>query len=486
MSKQSKIRRLYFSERITEAMKEILDYPLTVVEAPIGYGKTTAVREYLCNSQVNILRQNVYDNSTNGFWNGLCSSLSKVDHNRSQSLAQLGFPNDKVSLQEAVKLIGEMKLPEKTVLFIDDYHQVNGTEVGNFIEFLVVNEINNLHIVLTARFIELPSMEELSLKGYLFHITKEIFELTPNEIINYYKMCGISLKKTEAEKLHSITEGWISALYLLMLNFKEKGSVMTTDNIYKLVENTVYKPFSEDIKEFLLNMCIFNSFTRKQAVHIWGNENAEVEKLLSVVELDRGNSFENEQKGLIIKKERLDVEYPVVEGLDDKNVEQYINSVLMGIVNNLIVNTGYYEDPKTDVTGRYHVRTNEKGILSISIEMYWFAGGAHGMTVLKSVTFDVNTGGIYRLEDLFKENVDYVKPLSDIIKRQIQERNIPLIVDFTQIRPDQDYYIQNRTLMIYFQLYELAPYVYGFVTFPITTREIEDIIREDGPLSILR
>lgn len=187
-----------------------------------------------------------------------------------------------------------------------------------------------------------------------------------------------------------------------------------------------------------------------------------------------------------IKKERLDVEYPVVEGLANKNAQEYINSVLMGIVNNLIVNTDYYENPKTDVTGRYHVRTNEKGILSISIEMYWFAGGAHGMTVLKSVTFDVNTGRIYRLEDLFKENVNYVKPLSDIIKRQIQERNIPLIVDFTKIKPDQDYYIENRTLMIYFQLYELAPYVYGFVTFLIPTREIEDIIREDGPLSILR
>ena len=174
-----------------------------------------------------------------------------------------------------------------------------------------------------------------------------------------------------------------------------------------------------------------------------------------------------------------------MERLADKNVEQYINSVIMGIVNNLIVNTGYYETHDR-CDRRYHIRTNEKGILSISIEMYWFAGGAHGMTVLKSVTFDVNTGRIYRLEDLFKENVAYVKPLSDIIKRQIQERNIPLIVGFTAIKPDQDFYIQNRTLMIYFQLYELAPYVYGFVTFPIPTREIEDIIREGGPLSILR
>jgi len=114
--------------------------------------------------------------------------------------------------------------------------------------------------------------------------------------------------------------------------------------------------------------------------------------------------------------------------------------------------------------------------------MYWFAGGAHGMTVLKSVTFNLGTGNIYRLEDLFKENVNYVKPLSNIIKRQIKEKNIPIIADFTEIKPDQDYYIENRTLMIYFQLYELAPYVYGFVTFPIPTREIQDIIRANGLL----
>ena len=106
----------------------------------------------------------------------------------------------------------------------------------------------------------------------------------------------------------------------------------------------------------------------------------------------------------------------------------------MSIVNTLIVESEYYENPRTEVTGRYKIRTNEKGILSVSIEVYWFSGGAHGMTVLKSVTFDVATGRIYRLKDLFKQNADYVKRLSDIIKRQIQERNIPVIVDFTSIK----------------------------------------------------
>lgn len=276
MSQQNKTRSLYFSKQITEALKGIFDYPLTIVEAPMGYGKTTAVREYLANAHVKILWQKVFDSSTDGFWRGLCRLFSEVNAGCSHNLAQLGFPNDSVSLQEAVTLIEGIKLLEKTVFVIDDYHQLNKEEVGRFIQFLVENEINNLHIILTARFIEALNIEELSLKGYLYHITKETFELLPTDIIKYYRLCGISIKETEANMLYSTTEGWISALYLMMLNFKEEGSFMITDNIYKLIDNAIFKPASDDVRDFLICLSFFNDFTRKQAIHMWGNDDAEI------------------------------------------------------------------------------------------------------------------------------------------------------------------------------------------------------------------
>ena len=62
-----------------------------------------------------------------------------------------------------------------------------------------------------------------------------------------------------------------------------------------------------------------------------------------------------------IKKERLDVEYPIVEGIEDDDIKQYINSVLMSIVNTLIVESEYYENPMTEVTGRYKISTNGRG-----------------------------------------------------------------------------------------------------------------------------
>ncbi|WHH57748.1 LuxR C-terminal-related transcriptional regulator [Petroclostridium sp. X23] len=289
MYKQNKTKTLYFPERIVEAMKGIFDYPLTIVEAPMGYGKTTAVREHLCNANAHILWLKIHGGSIYNFWNGFCRLLGKLDERLANNLVELGFPNDKVSFQEALKLIVDIELPKKTVLVIDDYHLLNGTDVGAFIEFLVVNEIDHLQIVLTTRFIELQSMEELFLKGYLHHITKETFELMPNEIIKYYKLCGIRIKATEADKLYAITEGWISALYLLMLNYQETGSLITTHNIYKLIENAIYKHFSEDIKEFLLSISIFDSFSETQAVHMWGNENAK--KYLD--KITRINAFVN-------------------------------------------------------------------------------------------------------------------------------------------------------------------------------------------------
>lgn len=179
---------------------------------------------------------------------------------------------------------------------------------------------------------------------------------------------------------------------------------------------------------------------------------------------------------------RLEFYYPVVVGLLNLAVQQSINNTILTLVYKLIREQGYYENPRTQITGSYEIKTNERGIISLSIIIYSFSGGAHGMTVIKSLTIDAQTGQVYQLKDLFKPNSNYVKILSDIIQQQINNRNIPLLVAFKGIRPDQDFYIADKALVIYFQLYELTAYVYGFQYFPISVYDIQDIINEQGPL----
>ncbi|WP_244226691.1 RsiV family protein [Paenibacillus protaetiae] len=107
------------------------------------------------------------------------------------------------------------------------------------------------------------------------------------------------------------------------------------------------------------------------------------------------------------------------------------------------------------------------------------------MTLQQPLTFRVSTGKAYSLEQLFKPGSDYVAKLSGIVKKQIEERKIETLEPFESIRPDQSFYIADRSLVIYFNLYELAAYVYGFIYFPISVYEIQDIIDEQGPLGAM-
>ncbi len=183
-----------------------------------------------------------------------------------------------------------------------------------------------------------------------------------------------------------------------------------------------------------------------------------------------------------ITEPRLELYYPVVYGLKSPMVQRSINHSIQNLVKRMLAEQGYYTNPQAQVTASYELKNNQRGLLSLSLNNYTFAGGAHGLTIIESLNFDVDTGKVYSLDDLFKPSADYEKELSRIIEKQIKVRDIPIINEFTGIKPEQDFYIADKILVIYFQLYDLTPYVYGFPEFPITVYQIEGIIDEDGPL----
>lgn len=186
------------------------------------------------------------------------------------------------------------------------------------------------------------------------------------------------------------------------------------------------------------------------------------------------------------------IDYPVVVGMTDAAVQKKINDAIAFVVNKLYVDQvsqllftqGYPQIPPMEIIGSYEIKTNELGVLSLSISNYTMAKpAAHGWTMQKSLTFDLQTGRIYQLYDLFKPDSNYMKILSDIVSAQIIARNIPLINPYTGIKPvDQDYYIADKILVIYYQPVEFTPYVYGFPMFPISVYEIQDLLQTDSPL----
>ncbi len=174
--------------------------------------------------------------------------------------------------------------------------------------------------------------------------------------------------------------------------------------------------------------------------------------------------------------------YPVVTQLSNSNAQSTINHAIITTLNKILVERSFYDKDLVELLAYYELKNNQRGILSLNLIVYSFTGGAHGMTTIKSLSFDTKTGKQYKLNDLFKTGSHYEKKLSDIISQRIKDWNIQLLEPFKGIRSDQDFYIADTSLVIYFQLYEITPYVWGFPYFPIPILDLADIINPDGPL----
>jgi hypothetical protein len=181
-------------------------------------------------------------------------------------------------------------------------------------------------------------------------------------------------------------------------------------------------------------------------------------------------------------KPNLDVYYPMIIKLLNTTVQQKINAAILSAVNKMITDQGYSINPNTQISASYEIKTNERGILSLTLINDAYSGGAHSLTIITPLSFDVNTGSLYTLKDLFKPGSNYVKVLSAIVDKQIKARNIYLLGEFIGIKQNQEFYISDKALVLVFQLYELTSYAFGFPHFPISVYDIKDIINQQGPL----
>lgn len=179
--------------------------------------------------------------------------------------------------------------------------------------------------------------------------------------------------------------------------------------------------------------------------------------------------------------------YPKVIMKQNHPFEKTMNTAIVNQTQQLInLQIGSMPTTVVEMLGLYEIKNNQRQVLSLSFSNYTFhKHAAHGMTYIKSLTFDLEQEKICELKDLFKSDSDYIQRLSAVISQQIKQRDIPLLNEFTAIQPNQDFYVADKALVIYFQLYELTPYVFGFPMFPISLYDLQDIIDEKGPLGRL-
>ena len=260
------------SDKLKSQLAQIPFYSLTVVDAPAGFGKTTAVREFLRENLSEDARQYWYtclSETPSVAWAGICDLFSNVSSDLAKNLSKSGFPTID-SIIYLSSIFKGINCTKETYLVIDNLQLINSDILQELISIFSMHGNPNLHIIIIT--------QHLGKARITFHntdihtIDSSAFFFDKESISALFKMEGIRLNDDELNSVYASTEGWISALRLQISNYKQTGSFDYTHDIDRLVETAIWNRLTPEQKNCLVSLSVMESFTARQAAIMLGED----------------------------------------------------------------------------------------------------------------------------------------------------------------------------------------------------------------------
>ncbi|MEA4847191.1 MAG: LuxR C-terminal-related transcriptional regulator [Clostridiaceae bacterium] len=276
-------------ERIHTALSAVYKYPLTILEAPMGYGKTTAVKKFIDKKAVRYFWFTFSDfrNSEAAFWDKLTDDIIKIDEQSGRGLKSLGFPTDAPQMEKFLTVLGAVEFNGSYLIVLDDYHQAKSTQLNSLFLRLAQEELDGLSILLVTRDTTGLDFVELLSRGQCCLLSRQLLKFTEGELEDYCRMMLERITDAELHKIWQYTDGWISFAYIILLGLDKDIPVGMSTTIEDMIDQALFARYDKKTQDFLLRLSVMEDFTAEQAAFVTQHENAP--QLLKL--LNRENAF---------------------------------------------------------------------------------------------------------------------------------------------------------------------------------------------------
>jgi LuxR family maltose regulon positive regulatory protein len=199
---------------------------LTLVSAPPGFGKTSAIQEWIgrAGRPVAWLSVDEGDNDAPRFLRYLVAALSQADERVGQVLqASSSVPLQAPLQAPLIALINCLaEIGADLGLVLDDYHCISDSTVHELVAFLLTNQPSGLHTVIGTREDPPLPLARMRARDQVTEIRERDLRFTTEEaaaFLNQTMNLGLSSQSVAA--LVSRTEGWITGLQLAGLALRQ-------------------------------------------------------------------------------------------------------------------------------------------------------------------------------------------------------------------------------------------------------------------------
>ena len=272
----------YISEKLKQQLFEMSTYPVTVITAPTGYGKTTAMKwwddyrkRYLPDSA--FYRMNIVGDNPVEFWEDFCRMVRKKSPELADKIEQIGYPETARSVLMVVDLWEEVieNNDQETYFVYDDVHLLAAKQIAPLFCFLIEHLPEKAHIILISRNTVFNKAQRIKLGRKLLDIPREAFQLNEEEIMAYSQKCGLPLSKEDARRLEKFSDGWISLIYLIFCIYvKQQKWQFDQADINRLIQEVMIDPLTTRQRAFLSICTAMEEFTEEEVSFLWEEEDA--------------------------------------------------------------------------------------------------------------------------------------------------------------------------------------------------------------------
>ena len=296
-------------------LNEAVNYKLTLVTAPAGFGKSTLVASWL-NSNVKdryyIAWISLDERNSESFifWKYILYSLNKIQDgivedsfNSFNSIEfQNGFGTEILSV-----LINELDNLEKdTFIILDDLYLINDGEIYEQLKFFIRNMPSKSHIIILSRVIPDLGIAKLRATDSMLQLSQEDLSFTKEEIELFFKdVMNVNISINSLSVLEKRTEGWAAGLQMAALSLKSNNSeenVLKSFNgdhryILDYLMEEVFIMLDKETQEFLLKTSILDEMNFDLCNKVVNIENSQyfLEKLdnenLFMIPLDENKEW---------------------------------------------------------------------------------------------------------------------------------------------------------------------------------------------------
>ncbi|OBZ08338.1 hypothetical protein A8L34_23770 [Bacillus sp. FJAT-27264] len=285
---------------ITDLLNKGLKSKLTSVTAPGGYGKTTALSQWLQQSTVPAVWISLgsQDNDLIEFWNYTIAAVNSKNPQFAETVTPYLSSLKSGAFEPFISaMIRELdSYSDELVIIWDDYHTIDLAPIHASVAYFLAYLPTHIHLYITSRS-EMPfPSARLQTTGQMVKITIQELRFQLAEGIRYFQDCmGLSLSGEKIADLVDRTEGWISGLYLAAISLQRSDNYSDFirafngehRNISDFLFQEVFSLQSSEIQSFLLETSIVDRMNGPLCETITGQANCQ--ELLEM--LERHNLF---------------------------------------------------------------------------------------------------------------------------------------------------------------------------------------------------